>query len=264
MTVRSPSYVDTSPTRWARRYADVAGATPAMRLLCFHYAGGGASGYRDWRLPEWVGAEVWAVQLPGRENRMAEAPLRRLAPLLDELAAELAPLLDGAPFAFFGHSMGALVAFELARHLRRSGQTLPTHLFLSGHRAPELPAKRGPVSHLPEPEFLARLDAMAGDSASAVRDESLLRLLMPMMRADFELCEHYEFEPQPPLPVPFTCFAAQDDYEVDVPDVAAWAAHTSHSCRTHTFAGGHLFVRDNAEEIIGHLTSDLVTPPLPD
>jgi medium-chain acyl-[acyl-carrier-protein] hydrolase len=240
-----------SPTPWARRYFALAGA-PELRLLCFGPAGGGASGYRDWWLPDDLAAEVWAVQLPGRENRRDEPPFRRIEPLVLELCAHLGHLMD-LPFAFFGHSMGALLAFEVTRQLRRAGSPLPAHLFLSAHRAPGLPAKQEPVSMLPEREFLERLELMAGTSPSAIRDRELLVLLSPMLRADFELCETYAYHDEAPLPVPITCFAADDDYEVDPPDVEAWSRHTSMSCQTHLFQGGHLFLRDHHQEILGHI-----------
>ena len=126
-----------SSTRWLRSYPGQPPA-PAIRLFCFPYAGAGASIYRDWRLPSEAGVQVLAVQPPGRENRREVPPLRRIEPMLDACARELAPLAD-RPFAFFGHSMGALVAFELTRLLRRRGSPLPAHLFLSAHRAPDLP-----------------------------------------------------------------------------------------------------------------------------
>lgn len=248
-----------SPTPWARRYYTLPGP-PGLRLLCFGPAGGGASGYRDWWLPDELAAEVWAVQLPGRENRRVEPPFRRLDPLVRQLCANLGHLMD-LPFAFFGHSMGALLAFEITRELRRAGARLPAHLFLSAHRAPELPAKKEPVSTLPEPEFLERLELMAGTSRSAVRDRELLVLLSPMLRADFELCETYTYREEAPLPVPFTCFAAADDYEVDPPDVEAWRQHTSVSCQTHLFEGGHLFLRDHNREILGHIAAELAARP---
>jgi medium-chain acyl-[acyl-carrier-protein] hydrolase len=233
-------------------------ADPQFRLLCFSPAGGGASGYRDWRLPDQLRTEVWSVQLPGRENRRGEPPFRRLEPLVLELSRQLDHLMDG-PFAFFGHSMGSLLAFELARHRRRVGASLPAWLFLSAHRAPDLPAKREPVSTLPEEDFLQRLELMAGESPSAVLDREVLLLLSPMLRADFELCENYVYQEEDPLPVPFTCFAAVDDYETDPPEVKAWDRHTSLPCRMHLFDGGHLFQRDHAQEILGYLAADLAS-----
>jgi medium-chain acyl-[acyl-carrier-protein] hydrolase len=242
-------------TAWARRYSGCDGPV-ALRLLCFHHAGSGASLFRNWRLPGDLSAEVWAIQLPGREERRTEEPVRRMEPLVAMLADELRPLLD-RPVAFFGHSMGALIAFELARSLRRAGRALPARLFISAYRSPELPARHEEVSTLPDPEFFARLDRVAGGSPSTIRDPELMELLAPLIRADFELCERYRYREEAPLPVPFTCFAATDDAEVDPADVAGWPRHSSRSCRHRVYPGGHFFVRDHAPGVIADVTADL-------
>lgn len=242
-------------TTWARRYSGCEGPV-AVRLLCFHHAGGGASLFRNWRLPGELSAEIWAVQLPGRENRRAEEPVRRIEPLLAALTDELAPLLD-RPVAFFGHSMGALIAFELSRELRRTGRGLPIRLFLSAHRSPEVPQRHISASTLPDPEFFARLDRAAGASPSAVRDPELMVLLAPMIRADFELCERYRYREEAPLPIPFTCFRATDDTEVDPADVAGWGRHSSEPCRHRVYPGGHLFIRDHEREVLADVAADL-------
>jgi medium-chain acyl-[acyl-carrier-protein] hydrolase len=240
---------------WARRYAATAGPA-ALRLLCFHHAGSGASFFRDWRLPERLSAEIWAVQLPGRENRRAEQPFRRIEPAVSALAHELRPLME-QPFAFFGHSMGALISFELARHLRAASIPLPVRLFLSGHRSPNLPARHGPASQLPDAEFLARLDKSAGGSSSAARDPEVLKLLAPLIRADLELCETYTYRDEPPLPVPFSCLSGTADYEADPADVAAWKQHSSHSCLTYFYPGGHFFIRDDPGRVLAAIATDL-------
>ncbi len=248
---------DSQTLLWARRYGPPGPPRPALRLLCLPHAGGGASEFRDWRLAERLGAEIWAVQLPGRENRLAERPFRRISPLAAKLADELAPLMTG-PFVVFGHSMGALLAFELTRSLRRAGRVLPSHMFLSGHRAPHLPPRQEPASQLPDDEFIARLEQMADGARSPMRDPELMRMLAPMVRADFELCERYRYRDEPPLPVPFTCFAANADSEVEPDDVFAWEAHTSRFARTRLYPGGHLFVRDRLAEILTDMTADLL------
>ena len=247
--------IDTPAGRWARCYPHQP-QDPALRLFCFPYAGAGASIFKDWQLQPETGVQLWAMQPPGRENRMGEPPLRRWEPLLTSYLEAILPLLD-RPFALFGHSVGALVAFELARLLRLRGGPAPERLFLSAHRAPELPSKQGPVSHLEEPAFLERLLEMAGPSPSAIRDPELLSVLAPLLRADFELCENYRYVPGAPLSVPFTCYAADDDSEVDPPDVAAWERHTTGGCRLLRFDGGHLFIRDRAPAVLADIAADL-------
>ncbi|MEU5783368.1 thioesterase II family protein [Micromonospora lupini] len=241
-------------TGWGRTFAPDPYAR--LRLICFPYAGAGASIYRDWQLRPQLSTEVWSVQLPGRENRRQEPPVRRLDELLPQLHAGIAGLLD-RPFAFFGHSMGALIAFELTRFLRRLGGPQPVHLFLSGHRSPERPPTRGVVSSLPDDAFLARLSEMAGSSPSALRDQELLLLLAPITRADFELCEQYAFRPEPSLDIDISCFGAVDDSEVELADVACWEAHTTRRFRLRSCAGGHLFLRDQRTEMLDQITGDL-------
>lgn len=241
-------------SRWLRRCG---GSTaPEVRLICLPNAGAGASMFNRWELRRELATEVWGVQPPGRENRQKEPPLRRLDAVVRALAEELQPLLD-LPYVLFGHSMGALTAFELCRALRRAGAPLPLRLMVSAHRAPDLPAWRPRASTLPRPEFLARLAEMAGPSTAQQVDTDLLDFLSPMMRADFELCETYRYVPEDPMPMPFTCFAAVDDPEVRVNEMLAWRRHTTQACQVYPFAGGHLFVRDRADEVLGCIATDV-------
>jgi surfactin synthase thioesterase subunit len=249
--------VNPSPTRWARRFLAPHPA-PALRVFCFPYAGAGASIFHDWRLPAHLAAEVWAVQPPGRENRRDEPPVRRLDLLVAAYAEQLAPLLD-RPFAFFGHSMGALAAFELTRLLRRRGDPLPARLLLAAHRAPHLPPTREAISPLRWEPFLDRLREMAAGSPAVILDPDVIRRLEPTMRVDFELCERYTYRPDAPLPVPVTGFAAVDDCEVDVAGVAAWESHTTAGFRLRTYLGGHLFLREHAAAVLADVAVDLAT-----
>jgi surfactin synthase thioesterase subunit len=243
------------PTRWLRcpggRHPD-----PDLRLFCFPYAGAGASVFRTWRLPGRPAAEVWAAQPPGRENRLGEVPLHRIEPLLDRYVEKLGPLLD-RPFAFFGHSLGAVVAYELTRLLRRSGGPQSVHLFLSAHRAPDRPPKREPVSPLDDAPFIDRMLEMAGASRSVVRHRDVLLALAPTIRADLELAETYRYHAEAPIGVPISCYGADDDSEVDLPDVAAWSRHTTAACRLLAFTGGHLFLLDRAGEILNDIAARL-------
>ncbi|MEV0232198.1 alpha/beta fold hydrolase [Nonomuraea sp. NPDC050786] len=241
-------------TAWLRRCGG--SDAPGLRLICVPYAGGGAAMFRQWRLPDDLACEVWAVQLPGRESRFRERPLRRIEPVVDALAHELLPLLD-RPYALFGHSMGALLAFELCRRLRRDGKALPVRLLVSAHRAPHLPGWRPAASTLPQPRLLHRLAEMAGPSRSVVMDPDLLAAMSPTIRADFELCETYRYTPDDPLDVPITCFAAFDDPEVRIDEMLAWREHTTVGSRLFTFPGGHLFLLDHLTGVLTHTTAEL-------
>lgn len=241
-------------SRWLRcNHAD---PSAALRVICLPYAGAGASAYAGWSLPADLSVEVWAVQPPGRENRWGEEPFRRVEPLVRALAAEVVPLLD-RPYVLFGHSMGALLAFELARLLRSVGHRGPAWLFLSAFRAPDLPPWRPPASALPDDALLSRIYEMMGPARNVVRDPDLLLAVAPTLRADLELCETYTFTDEAALTAPFTCFAAVDDPEVRVDEVADWWRHTTGDCQTHTFTGGHLFPLDHEREVLARLAADV-------
>jgi medium-chain acyl-[acyl-carrier-protein] hydrolase len=245
-----------------RRSPWILGARPRpqarQRLFCLPYAGGAASGYRSWAdlLPADV--EVCPVQLPGRGSRFREAPFRRVADLVAALAEGLLPLLD-LPFALFGHSMGALVAFELARELRRRGAHAPSLLALSGHQAPRRPAPEPPFSHLPDAEFLAEVRRRYdGIPPEVLAEEELLRLLLPVLRADIEVLESYAYAPEGPLDCPVSCFGGENDPHVSLADLQAWRDETSGPLRVRTFAGGHFFVESARDEVLRCLSLDLL------
>lgn len=214
--------------------------TARWRLFVFPHAGAGASAYRlGAYLPDTV--EVATVQLPGRENRFVEPALTSL----DEAVAALAPLVADhteLPYAFFGHSMGALIAFETARRLRALGTRLPQRLFLSGMRAPGLP-DRDPRHTLPDDELLvtAEFDGV---------DAELRELLLPLLRADLTLCETYTHRAEAPLPCPITVLAGSADDSVEETELAEWRAHTCADFELHLFPDApHLYVR-GAEQLL--------------
>ena len=167
---------------------------PAARLFCFPYAGGGASIYRQWasKLPVWI--EVCAFQLPGREIRMREPGHTDLRSAVEEVADTIHSLLD-KPFYLFGHSMGSAISFELARLLRRSGLPQPRHLFVSARRAPQLPQPKEDIHVLPEREFLASIKKLGGTPEEVLKNEELMELFLPTLRADFTLLETYKYVP---------------------------------------------------------------------
>ncbi len=212
-----------------------------IRLFCFPYAGGGASIYHAWAqsLPPQV--EVCPVQLPGRENRIREEPFRRMEALVEALAAGLAPLLD-RPFAFFGHSMGSLIAFELARGLRREGRPGPVHLFVSGHRAPQLPPQDEPIHPLPDREFLDKVFQLNGTPEEVRTNPELRALFLPILRADFELCETYRYRAEPPLPCPLSAFGGLGDSHAPREELQAWQAQSQGRFVLRMLPGDHFFL----------------------
>jgi medium-chain acyl-[acyl-carrier-protein] hydrolase len=229
-----------------------------LRLFCFPYAGGSALTYRSWfrYCPEEV--EVCPIQLPGRENRLLEDPFTRISPLVECLAEALAPHLS-LPFAFFGHSMGAIISFELARTLQRHLPPLrPVHLYVSGYPAPRQLDPELPVYNLPLPLFLARLRNLQGTPEEILQNEELLQLLLPALRADFEVSETYQYTPGPPLPCPITVFCGRQDIEAPPSSVSGWEQQTSRPCRFHFFQGGHFFVHHEQKSVLDALTPELL------
>ena len=215
-----------------------------LRLFCFPYAGGGASIFRQWSVNTPQAVEVCPVQLPGRENRMAERPFTSFLPLVDAIAEALDPYFD-LPCAFFGHSMGAKIAFELARKLRRKKGVQPVHLFVSGCRAPHIPEPR-PLYHLPEEEFIRELRRFSGTPEAVLQSAELMEMFVPMLRADFELDETYVYSGNDDLLIcPISVFGGSEDKEAKREELEAWRQHTTGTFTLQIFQGDHFFIKSS-------------------
>ena len=227
-----------------------------LRLFCLPFAGGGASIFRTWgrTLPQIV--EVCPVQLPGRENRLREPPYTELQALVEHLASQILPYAQ-KPFALFGHSMGALLAFELTRILRRQDGPLPRFLFLSAHRAAHLPLRRPPLHGLPDPEFIQAVRCLGGTPEGVFEHKELLEITLPALRADFTLCDRYNFVPEAPLNCPLILYAGRQDTEVLPQEVEAWSEHTTQTARLRIFPGDHFFLRSDRDLLLRAITSVL-------
>lgn len=229
-----------------------------LRLVLFPYAGGRPAAFRSWPLELPPDIEVVAVSYPGRGARLNETPVTRADALAARVAAALAPGLDVAT-AFFGHSMGALVAFETARALRREGLRQPVLLCPSGQAAPDLPVTEHPLHALPDDDFLAALREMGGTPPEILASQELMTLLLPSLRADFELCERYAFAPEPPLDIPLVAFAGTHDPEAPESEVQRWSTHTTAPATLHRVAGGHFFLHDAEPVVCGMLAEALAS-----
>ena len=219
-----------------------AGPEARLRLFCFPYAGAGALIFRAWSDGLPADIEVCPVQLPGRGTRLMERPFTQLSPLVEALAQALVPLLD-RPFAFFGHSLGALVSFELARRVRRQYGVQPVRLFVSASRAPQIP-HRGPSIHtLPEKDFLAELSRLNGTPSELLGHEELMEIMLPLLRADFAVYETYVYSTEPPLNCPISAFGGLQDHRVKDSDLEAWRAQTSESFSLRMLPGDHFFLK---------------------
>ena len=226
---------------------------PPARLFCLPYAGGTAQAFRSWAAPIAPVAELCAIALPGRGARTREAPVERMDELTAAVAEAVRPLL-GTPFALFGHSMGALLAYELARELRRSGDPEPLRLFVSGLRAPHLPARDDPLHVLPDDELAARLRGFGGTPPQVLESRELMDLFLPAVRADLTACETYAHEEEPPLAVPITAFGGRSDRLASEADLREWARHTTGAFALRMFDGGHFYLSDYESELLEALS----------
>lgn len=215
-------------------------------LICVPYAGGAATVFDSWQ-PRTTVLDIVAVQLPGRANRIAETPLTDLFDVVDQLERELSTLRQ--EYALFGHSMGGLVVFELARRIRDRGLRPPREIFVSGYPAPDGPML-SPVYDLPRAELVRWMVDSGGLDASLAGDDELLDLVLPMLRADLGLVDTYRYRPAPPLPWPITVLVAADDPFCPPADVTGWHAHTTAGCQVTVLPGNHFFLHDQADRMV--------------
>jgi medium-chain acyl-[acyl-carrier-protein] hydrolase len=227
-----------------------------LRLFCFPYAGGGVSIFRAWSDGLPADVEVCPIQLPGRGTRLMEPPFTRLSPLIQALAEALFPLLD-IPFAFFGHSLGALISFELARQLRRERAVEPVRLFISADRAPQIPNRDPAIHSLPEREFLVELCRLNGTPRKVLEDDELRQIMLPLLRADFAVYETYGYSTEPPLNCPISAFGGLQDHRVNRGDLEAWREQTSISFSLRMFPGDHFFLNTTQASLLGALSQEL-------
>ena len=244
MTAQNPWFSNTQPNSQAH-----------LRLFCFPYAGGGASIFRLWakELPSEI--EVCPVQLPGRERRLRESPFSQVAPLLQALVQVLPPYLD-RPFAFFGYSMGALISFELVRQLRRQNLPLPSHLIVSGRRAPQIPCSEPFTHELSDAAFIEDLRLKGGTPEAVLQSTELMNLFMPLMRADLGLNETYTYTNEPPLDCPISVLGSSEDPEVNREQLEAWREQTTSSFSLEMFPGNHFFLISEGRSLLLQAISD--------
>jgi medium-chain acyl-[acyl-carrier-protein] hydrolase len=230
----------------------------AIRLFCFPYAGAGASIFSKWS--EFLGPaiELDAIQLPGHETRMAEPPATDLKTLLRELAEVLAPSLGG-PFAFLGHSMGALIAFELARLLRKELGREPERVFLSGLRAVQLSDPDPPLYSCSDQCFLDELSRRYGLPKYLLEHPELLELFVPLLRADFQMCESYRYVPDRALECPFSIFGGLNDLKVSRDALTAWQFHTTKPLKLRMLEGDHYFFETSWARLAQFVAEDIQT-----
>lgn len=226
------------------------------RLFCFPFAGGAASVYRQWPAAFPADIEVVPVQLPGREKRMREPAFQHLDPLLDALMEALRPELD-RPFAFFGHSMGAIIAYGFARRLAEAGADEPFHLFASARVAPHLVPREDPIHKMDRPQFVEALKEMGGTPTEVLEHAELMEMVEPLLRADLGLNEGYEHRGGVTLSCPITAFCGAQDKEAHEEQMRQWNQMTTGAFRFHLFPQGHFFIDEARREVIDQILKDL-------
>jgi len=206
--------------------------------------------YRVWAHHFPPEVEVCAISLPGREMLLRERPVLDLEQLAAEVVRQIAPELD-RPFALFGHSMGSWLAFEVVRELRRTGQPLPFHLFVSGRRAPHLPSPDAPIHGLDDGQLVIEIQRRYGGIPQAVLSEpELLALLLPALRADLTALETYRFRDEAPLACPISCFGGDDDPHVPLADLEPWRLMTATAFELKQFPGAHFYLQDTSRSAL--------------
>lgn len=227
-----------------------------IRLVCLPHAGAGASAFRLWGKGIDPRIGVCPVQPPGREKRRKETPFTRVEPLVRELVAEISESV-AEPYALFGHSTGALCAFQAVRELRATGGPMPVHLFVSGRRAPHMPLERDDLAAMSLPELAEFLEKLGGTPEGVLADHDILGALQPLLAADFAVNQGYDFVPAAPLDIPLTAFAGVEDTGADGELMAPWKEQTTSDFTLHELAGGHFAILDRSTEVHAHIAAHL-------
>jgi medium-chain acyl-[acyl-carrier-protein] hydrolase len=225
-------------------------ARAAVRLFCFHYAGGSASAFRNWasHLPRSV--ELVAVQLPGREGRFGERFITRFDELIKTLTEALTPSLN-IPYAVFGHSLGTLIGFEWIRQLKHHGIRQPLIFFASGRRAPQFANPEPPISHLPEADFVRELMKKYSDHLGSVLERDDFRqAFVPQLRADFTLSETYRYRRGIKLECPIVACAGEQETEITEQELTGWQEHTTGRFNALRFPGAHFFIHSQETQLL--------------
>ncbi|GAB4198478.1 MAG: alpha/beta fold hydrolase [Wenzhouxiangellaceae bacterium] len=239
--------------RWFRKFPST--KAPRVTLYCFPYGGSGPSIFREWSDQLGDDIEVVGVLYPGRESRVLEPLLPDIVEIARAMAASVVPDLR-QPFAFYGHSMGALISYELARILGAEHGLMPRHLFVSGAGAPHVPTEE-PIHHLPDEEFLQALIDLNGMPQAVLDNRSLLEYALPIIRNDFKACAEYRYLDGPSVTCPLTAMGGTDDPRVREEHVTLWNEYTPAAFQARIFPGDHFFLGPQEAAILKLIQQEL-------
>jgi medium-chain acyl-[acyl-carrier-protein] hydrolase len=227
-----------------------------LRLFCFPYAGGNSSIFRKWSdyLPSNI--EVCPIELPGRRTRINSTPFNKLDALVSAIAPVILPYLD-KPFAFFGHSLGGLISFELTRFLAQNYDISPVKLFISACRAPQICDTDSPIHTLPEAAFIQELRRLNGTPIAVLENSDLMQLFLPVLRADFSILETYIYSHQPVLECPIVAFGGLQDLEVNYDEIIPWQEQTKVNFQLNMLPGDHFFIHSSQANLLELISKNL-------
>ncbi len=228
-----------------------------VRVLCFPHAGSSAAAFAQWQTKLPVEIEVCPIEYPGRGSRRSERPFVRVLPLVSAITTDLLRATE-KPYAMFGHSMGALIAFELLRLVERNRCSAPVGLFVAGCRGPSLPPRRRPIYALPDDEFISEIKALRGTPDEILRNPEMMQLVLPVLRADMELADTYAYRAAAPSLCRLFTYGGSSDTETLPEELGAWALETDDGCVTRMYPGDHFFLRTSESAVLCNLATDLL------
>jgi len=229
---------------------------PRVRLYCFSYAGGSATTFKSWQEHVDPAIEINAVQLPGRGARFRERPATSTQEVVTTLT-EVIQAQDPLPFALFGHSLGALLAFELTHYCQQNHLPMPVHLFVSGCAAPRYRDPPSGFQNMADERFIEVLKAYKGTPREVLEHEELMQVLLPMLRADFTMADNYIHTARQRLDIPMTVFAGTEDDRVSAKQIHGWRDEAGTTFATHWYAGDHFFINNERDRILGCVSEAL-------
>ncbi|TDF41781.1 thioesterase [Alteromonadaceae bacterium M269] len=235
------------------------GAKDDGSVICFSFAGGGANSFCDWGsyLPANIG--LYAVRLPGRETRMNEEPHNSLSDLLDELSNDNHfKQLISKPLFLYGHSLGALIAYELACRLKLLSNPNLLSLIVSGRVAPQCALNRPPIHNLSDKEFIGSLKSLGGTPEEVLSDEKLMNVLIPILRADFSINENYVYRDREKLSCNISAFGGLVDSEVTRAQMNQWKEVTDGNLNVRMIPGDHFFIRSAKTLFLRMLSIEII------